>query len=100
MARWSGLPRRVFPCRAAKVQLRRAGTPGLDREGMQPAREFIGQKRIDSAMAGNARKAIQPARGDTDAKMRLSALAPAAMAAMILAFIDHLQSNRIEHLKG
>lgn len=54
---------------------------------------------MNKAMACHMTQSGEFRAGDTDAEMGFSALAPATMAAMAFAFVDHLKPCRVKLLK-
>lgn len=68
-------------------------------KGVQPAFEFRRQQRIHPAMALHARKAVESRCSDDDAVMRLTTLAPATMAMVLFALVNHVESEGFEARK-
>src|SRR5690606_9229140 len=63
----------------------------VELKGMHPLREFFGQDPVHGARACEPVHRPEALRAHDDTEMRLPALAPAGMAAVLLALVDHLE---------
>ena len=85
----SGRPTRADQPRAARE---------LERQRVDAAGELGGERPVHGAAALDAAEPVEPRGAHHDAEVRAAALAPAAVAAVGLALVDHLEVVGVERL--
>ena len=63
---------------------------------VDPVGKLFGQAPVDGALAGDAALALERGSDHADPEMGLAALAPAGVAVVLVALVDHLQHLRLE----
>jgi len=67
---------------------------GFDREGVHAALQFLGDAGVNRAVNIDTALALEGGRHDLDTEMGLAALAPAAMAVMLVRLVEDRQAGR------
>jgi hypothetical protein len=76
------------------------GAACLDGERMEAAGEFLSQAGIDLAMTFHPAQSVEAVRPYANPEMRFTAFAPAAMPAMLFAFVENFQFCRRKCQQG